>query len=250
MTNTVTIIQARMQSTRLPGKVLKKLGDATVLEHVLRRCQAIPGTDMICCAVPEGSESDPVANETERLGVMVFRGSEDDVLDRYYQAAKASKADVVVRVTSDCPVSDPDVCGRVVKLRKDTNADYACNNMPPSWPHGLDCEVITFEWLERSAREAYKKFEREHVTQYVRNHADSHVENLAGPGGDCIHYRWTIDTPEDYDFFIALWDRLPVGPEAWDYRNIFRIIEAEPDLALINANQDRLEGLKKSIRES
>lgn len=239
-----------MQSTRLPGKVLKKLGGISILEHCLKRCQAIPGVDIVCCAVPDSKANDPVAIEADRIGVMVFRGSEDDVLDRYYQAAKACRADIVMRVTSDCPVVDPEVCGQVIRLLEETGAAYACNNMPPSWPHGLDCEAITFEWLERSAMEAEKKFEREHVTQYVRNHPQAQTENLSGPGGDYIHHRWTIDTPEDFDFFTALCRRLPSGPAYWSYRNILRVLEAEPELALINCGQDRLGGLKKSIRES
>jgi len=250
MTTTAIIVQARMQSTRLPGKVLKKLGGVTVLEHALSRCLRITEADKVCCAVPDGSVNDPVVAEAERLGVKIVRGSEDDVLDRYYQAAKACEADVIVRVTSDCPVIDPNVCGQIIKLRDHTNADYACNNLPPSWPHGLDCEVITFEWLERSAREAQKKFEREHVTQYVRNHPEAHIENLVGPGGDSIHHRWTLDTPADYQFFEALWRRLPSGTASWDYQNILNIVEQEPDIGRINQGQDRSEGLKKSIRES
>lgn len=247
---TAIIVQARMQSTRLPGKVLMDLGGKTILEHVLTRLQTVRGADIVCCAVPDDSASDPVAAEAERIGVIVFRGSEEDVLDRYYQAAIACKADAVLRVTSDCPVIDPDVCAQVIDLLKTSGADYACNNMPPSWPHGLDCEAVTFKWLERSAREAEKKFEREHVTQYVRNHPDARTVNLAGPGGDTIYHRWTIDTPEDYAFFKALWPHLPEGMEAMDYRNILKIVEADPALATINAGQDRLEGLKKSIAES
>jgi spore coat polysaccharide biosynthesis protein SpsF (cytidylyltransferase family) len=247
---TAIIVQARMKSTRLPGKVMMDLAGKTVLEHVLTRLQTVRGADVICCAVPDASSSDPVATEAERIGVLVFRGSEEDVLDRYYQAAKMCGADRIVRVTSDCPVIDPFVCGEVIKLLKMSGADYACNNMPPSWPHGLDCEAITFKWLERSACEAIKKFEREHVTQYVRNHSDAKIANLSGPGKDVVHHRWTIDTPEDYAFFKMLWPRLPEGSASMDYRNILKIVEDDPTLAAINAGQDRFEGLKKSMAEN
>ena len=133
----VIIVQARMMSIRFPGKILKPLAGKTVLAHVLDRCKAVESADVICCAVADGSDSDPVAAEAERCGVVVSRGSEDDVLDRYYQAAKALDAGVIMRVTSDCPLIDPEVCQQVLKYRQSNDADYACNNIPPSWPNGL-----------------------------------------------------------------------------------------------------------------
>ena len=247
---TAVIVQARMASTRLPGKVLLPLGDTTVLDHVLTRCRAIPGADVVCCAIPETADCDALADQAVRLGAQVSRGSEDDVLERYYTAAVAMDADVILRVTSDCPALDPWVAGRVLALRIQENADYACNNLPPSWPHGLDCEAVTFAWLERAHGEADKKFEREHVTPYIRNHPDVTKVNLHGPGGATVAHRWTLDTPADYRFFQALWDRLPSGEEGWRFDAVLDIVEADPALAAINAGQDRLEGLKKSMRES
>lgn len=248
--STACIVQARMASTRLPGKVLLGLGETTVLDHALTRCLAIPGIDGVCCAVPDTPDCDPVAAEAERVGAQVFRGSEEDVLDRYYQAARLMGVDVVLRVTSDCPLLDPDVCARVLDLRESEGADFACNNMPPSWPHGLDCEVVTFAWLERAAREADQKFEREHVMPYVRNHPDVRKVNLEGPGPATAEHRWTLDNERDYAFFQALWPRLPAGRDGWSYAAVLEIVEADPELAAINAGQDRLEGLKKSMRES
>ena len=244
------IVQARMASTRLPGKVLLPLGGATVLDHVLERCLAVPGADTVCCAIPDTSDCDPVASAAAMAGAQVFRGSEEDVLDRYYQAARQVGADVVLRVTSDCPLLDPWVCGDVLALRARESADFACNNMPASWPHGLDCEAVTFTWLERAASEAREKFEREHVMPYVRNHPDARKANLEGPGGTVVDHRWTIDNDADYAFFQTIWDRGPPGEAGWSYRTILSIIEADPALAEINAGQDRLEGLKKSMRES
>ena len=154
MTCTAVIVQARMSSTRLPGKVMLELAGRSVLSHVLERCQAIPGTDVVCCATVTGRDGDPIAAEAESCGAAVFRGKEMDVLDRYYRAAQSLKASTILRVTSDCPVIDPQICGRVLDLLHREEADYACNNMPPSWPHGLDCEAFSFAWLERAAREA------------------------------------------------------------------------------------------------
>jgi len=249
----VIIVQARMNSTRLPGKVLKTLGGRTVLEHVLRRCQAIKGLDAVCCAVPQGGKNDPVADLAKRLGVHVFRGSENDVLDRYYQAARDLRADTVMRVTSDCPLLDPSVCAEVLALLLREGADYATNNMPPSWPHGLDCEAMTFAWLERSAREAQKPFEREHVSQYVRNHAQAKQVNLPCPEANVEPMRWTLDTPDDFVFLAALFERLPHGVDtdraAWDWRVPLGVVRADPVLMTFNAGQDRWEGLNKSMAE-
>ena len=246
---TAVIVQARMASTRLPGKVLLEAGGTTFLDHVLTRGLAIAGADLVCCAVPDSPDSDPVAAEARRLGVEVFRGSEADVLDRYRRAAEALKADVVMRVTSDCPLIDPAVCAEVLRLRERENADYACNNMPPTWPHGLDCEVLTFAWLDYSARSATRPFEREHVTQYARNHPDSRKANLPCPAANVAHHRWTLDTPADLEFFRALFPRLPAGRAAWDWRVPLAAVEADPALAALNAGQDRDAGLKKSLAE-
>lgn len=243
------IIQARFGSTRLPGKVLKDLAGVTVLRHVIERCAAIRGVDVVCCAVPDEPASDAVAEEAERCGAVVTRGSELDVLDRYYQAGKALGRDVLMRVTSDCPVIDPGIAAEVLRLVTEGGADYACNNLPPSWPHGLDCEAFRFSWLERAAHEARLPSEREHVTPYLRNHPGVKRAVFAGPGGPPVLHRWTLDTPDDLDFLRALFARLPAGEAAYDYRVPLAIVEADPALAAINAGHDRDAGLKKSLAE-
>ena len=247
---TVCIIQARMGSTRLPGKVLLQLGSGTVLDHVLRRAQAVPGVSEVCCAIPDTPDCEAISAEAMRAGATIFRGSENDVLDRYYQAARATNADIILRATSDCPLLDPDVCGQVLALRARENADFATNNMPPSWPHGLDCEVVTFAWLERAALRADKKFEREHVMPFVRNHPEARKVNLVCPDERMYHLRWTLDNARDWAFFEALWPRLPDGPSAYGYETPLAVVAAEPSLTAINAGQDRLEGLTKSHRGS
>ena len=241
------IVQARMASSRLPGKVMLPLGGLSILEHVLTRCKAIPGIDVVCCAVPDTDDSKLIIAESERLGVSTFKGAMDDVLSRYYLAAKEIKADVVLRVTADCPMIDPALCGAVLKLVSDGGVSYACNNMPPSWPHGLDCEALTFDCLELASEEADKLYEREHVTTWIRDHPDISKATLIGPGGGKTLHRWTIDNRRDYDFLKAMWKRLPFGPEGWNFRVPLRIADSHPSLAAINAGQDRLEGLKKSM---
>lgn len=248
MTSAV-VVQARMTSTRLPGKVMLPLGGKTVLEHVLERCLAIPGVGAVCCAVPDAPESAPLVETARKAGAAVYQGSEADVLDRHYQAARMVSAEFVLRVTSDCPLTDPEVCGRVFDLVRGGGADFACNNMPPSWPHGLDCEAVSMVWLERAWREAAKQFEREHVMPWIRTHPDVAKANLVGPGGGTEDNRWTLDDPSDYAFFEAMWQRLPQGKAGWSYKVPLAIVARESALAAINAGHDRLEGLKKSMRE-
>ncbi|MEK9753127.1 MAG: glycosyltransferase family protein [Rhodospirillaceae bacterium] len=245
------IVQARMASTRLPGKVLMDLGGRSVLAHVLTRCKAIAGADAVCCAVPKTPDCAPLIAAAEALGVHVFQGDEDDVLARYHGAAKMLGTETILRVTSDCPLIDPAICARVLAEVTEGGTDFACINMPPSWPHGLDCEAVSFTWLDRANAEAEKKFQREHVLPWVRENPHVRKANVAGPGGGVEHHRWTLDNDRDLEFLRALWPRLPGdGPESWPYTVPLAIVEADPALAAINAGQDRLEGLKKSMQES
>jgi len=223
-----------MASTRLPGKVLLDLGGRTVLSHVIERSMAIDNADVVCIAVPESAECDPVALEAERCGASVFRGSENDVLDRYYQASSSLGADVILRITSDCPMIDPVLAARVIALRADTGADFATNNRPPSWPHGLDCEAFTFSWLERAWKEAVEPIDREHVSPYMRRHPDIHFVNLEGPGGALVDHRWTIDYPEDLDFARALFAELPPGPPIVGMAEMLAVMQDRPDILSLN----------------
>ena len=160
----VIVVQARMGSTRLPGKILKPLGGMTALAQCLRRCAATPGIHGVVCAIPEGEDEAPLVAEALRCGAMVARGPSDDVLRRYRLAADAAKADVVMRVTSDCPLVDPQLCGRLLAKLTEEGLDYCCNNQPPTWPHGLDAEVFTAKALAEADAIATDTFDREHVT--------------------------------------------------------------------------------------
>ncbi len=185
------IVQARLGSTRLPGKVLMDLGGVTVLGSVLNRCKAIKA-DVVCCAIP--FEDDAIAEESERWGVSVWRGPEDDVLARYYGAAEALGATEIMRITADCPFIDPTVCNAVFELRAAQNADYASNVMPRGWPKGLDCEAFTFDALEQAHEQATFSYDREHVTAWLQRSPHIRRVNLEGPGktGNLC-----IDTIED-----------------------------------------------------
>lgn len=237
MTTIAAIVQARMRSTRLPGKVMLDLAGHTVLSHVLRRCAAIPGVDVVCCATTDGADTDLLAIETERCGVRLFRGSETDVLDRYYQAARMLGADVVLRVTSDCPLVDPDVCGQVLRLLVEKKFDYTCNNMPHAWPHGLDCEAFTISALERAASMAVESFDREHVTPWLRRNLEIQRGSLPGPSGEMLNQRWTLDFPEDFSFFETLFAYLPPWPVMPNVYDVMSVLKVHPEIMSLNSTR-------------
>jgi spore coat polysaccharide biosynthesis protein SpsF (cytidylyltransferase family) len=197
---------------------MERLERRTVLDHVVERCRAVAGIDRVICATVASPECDVVAAEARRAGADVFRGDEADVLGRYHAAAKEAGADMVLRVTSDCPMIDPDVCSEVARALWDAGADFASNNEPRSWPHGLDCEAFTFAWLDKAAREATAPFDREHVGPYMRNHPMAKKINVACPEGDFSAHRWTLDTPEDLARLRRIFARLPQGRAGWSWR--------------------------------
>ena len=228
-----------MGSSRLPGKMLLELAGRSVISHVIERAQGIREADVVCCAVPDTADSDALADEVSKTGALLFRGSENDVLDRYYRAARWLEADVILRITGDCPLIDPEMCGAVVRLQAETGATYASNCMPAVWPHGLDCETFPFDWLERAAKEATDPLHREHVAPFIRLHPEARHATLPGPDRDLSDHRWTLDTPADLTFLRALFDRLPPGPEGWPYRVPLGIVESHPELAAINRGAGR-----------
>lgn len=209
------------------------LNGMTVLEHVLERCAAVAGISAVCCATTSLSDDDVVADLARRLGAVVVRGAEHDVLGRYVQAARVTSADVVLRVTSDCPLIDPGICSAVIRLRAAEDAALAANNMPPSWPHGLDCEVFTRECLERAGRKAVTIDDREHVSPYMRRH--SPVVNLLCNEPGLGDLRWTVDTLEDLVFLRTLITRIPPGPSGWTYTAPLFAMRSDPYLLAMHA---------------
>lgn len=209
------------------------LSGRSVLAHVIERCFLISGVQEVCCAVPLGPKHDVVEKEARFYGADVFRGSENDVLDRYWQAAKLVKADVVIRITSDCPLIDPVLCSRVLELI-DGGFEYACNNAPPSWPHGLDCEAFPIETLERAARSATELDDREHVTPWMRRNAQLRKASILGPGGWTARQRWTLDYPEDLEFFRALFALSDVTASRMTCQQLLKFLRDHPEVSLLN----------------
>ena len=232
---TAVVVQARVGSGRLPGKVLKPLGPRTVLEQVLRRCAAVAGADIVVCAVPDGAADEPVAHLAQSAGVVVVRGPEADVRARYLLAADAVGADVILRVTSDCPLIDPALCAAVLTARAAAGADYCANNIPPSFPHGLDCEAFTASALRRATVSDGPDGDREHVTPWLRRSDGVARAAVVGPGGAFAGQRWTLDWPEDLDFLRAAVEL--AGEREWTvpWFDLAARLAARPDLLAINS---------------
>lgn len=223
-----------MGSSRLPAKVMRQIEGRTVLEEVLSRCAAIPGANCVVCAVPDRDASTPIESIARSCGVEVFRGSETDVLGRYLGAARMAKADVVMRVTSDCPLIDPDICGEVLALRVRESADYAANNLTRTFPHGLDCEAFTTAALAEADVTATEKYDREHVTPWLRRAPHLKRANLVAENPRHVDERWTLDFPEDLRFLEAVFRALPPGSPG-RMGDVLAVINAHPEIRSINA---------------
>lgn len=239
---TIVIIQARFASTRLPGKTMLSLGSRSVLAEVVARCRAIAGIDAVCCAISEGFGHDILTEEALRAGALVSIGSDSDVLARYHAAARASAADVILRVTSDCPLIDPVVCAAVLAQRAAQGLDYCANNRPPSFPHGLDCEAFSRAALERNAAAAHTAYDHEHVTPYMAREPGFQRGFLAAEDAVYARQRWTLDYPEDYQFLWHLHRRLNGARPPW--RAVAALVAGDPALVALNAarlDQSRFE---------
>jgi glutamate-1-semialdehyde 2,1-aminomutase len=195
---TVAIIQARMGSTRFPNKVMRTICGTPMIGLLLARLKKSKLVDQIILATSEDPRNDPLAKYVRDLEYTVFRGSEDDVLDRYYRAAKEAKADLVVRITGDCPLIDPVIVDEVIAKFLDSDVDYASNIEPPTYPDGLDTEVFSFQALEAAWNHAKAPEEREHVTPFIRESGEIRKANLSY-GTDFSEERWTVDEPEDFE---------------------------------------------------
>ncbi|HNS51954.1 MAG TPA: glycosyltransferase family protein [Anaerolineae bacterium] len=233
----VAIIQARMGSSRLPGKVLLDLGGHSMLARVVHRVRRARSVEHTIVAATVGQADVPIVRECERLGVPLFRGSELDVLDRFYQAASHSGAGAIVRITSDCPLVDPDVIDRVVSGYLDWRPDYASNVCRRTYPRGLDTEVVSREALERAWREASEPHQRVHVTPYLYQHPE-HFRLLsvtAGPqvGEGASGMRWTVDTAEDLALIREIY-RAFGNEDAFGWTDALELFARHPSLAELN----------------
>lgn len=249
MTRTVAIVQARMGSTRAPNKVLADIAGKPMLAHVLERT-ARAHVDAIVVATTDKPEDDVLEHWVRESGLAdVFRGSEHDVLDRFWRAAAQSHADVIVRVTADDPLKDPQVIDRALSLLDGGRSlDYVSNTLHPTFPEGLDIEVFTSGALGRAHAEAKLASEREHVTPYVWKHPELfRVQNFEHDE-DLSHWRWTVDKPADIEFMRKVFGAFPAN-DPMPYRAVIDYVRRHPEVAAINTGTARNEGYVQSLQK-
>ena len=235
------IIQARMGSTRLPEKVMKKLQGKTVLEHVIERVKQSKLIDEMIIATTTNERDSMIEYESRRCGVKVFRGSEEDVLARYYYTAKANKLDVVVRITSDCPLIDSTVLDEIIDFYQKNNYDIVSNAGSDlsnrTYPRGLDTEIFSFNLLENAFNHAKEKYQREHVTPFIYENSTNvfYYKNSV----DYSKYRWTLDTDEDFELISEVYKHLYHGVHDFYLSDIVKLFENMPELYDINAHVEQ-----------
>lgn len=229
----VAIIQARMGSTRLPGKVLMDVEGETMLARVANRLRRSKLIQEILVATTDLPADDPIVAECRKLSVPISRGDQNDVLDRYYRAAQLSKADVVVRITSDCPLIDPEVSDKTISAFLESKPDYASNCLERTYPRGLDTEVMSFAVLARAWQSARKPYEREHVTPYIYEHPNEFKLLSVTAPADYSAHRWTVDTDEDLQFVRAIYARMKEKP-CFSGADVLSLLEEDSELKKLN----------------
>lgn len=235
---TVAIVQARMGSTRLPGKVLKDLAGQSMLARVVGRLRGARLIHEVLVATTDLAADDPIISECRKCAVPVSRGDEKDVLDRYFRAAQLSKAEIVVRVTSDCPLIDAEIVDKTIAAFLESRPDYASNVMQRTYPRGLDTEVMSVAALERAWRQARKPYEREHVTPYIYEHPAEFKLLSVTAEQDDGSYRWTVDTADDLEFVRAVYARFPPDA-AFSWREVLDLLNREPELVELNRSVEQ-----------
>jgi len=240
----VAIIQARMGSTRLPGKVMKDLEGETVLARVVSRVRRAREVGEVVIATTHQTEDDVIVDECRRLAVRVFRGEAHDVLDRYYHAARQERAEAIVRITSDCPLIEPAITDATVTAFLERRPDYASNVLRRTYPRGLDTEIMTWEALDRSWRQAKQPYQREHVTPYIYENPDQFTLYSVEGKTDYSGHRWTVDEPEDLAFLRAVYERM-ADDECFSWQDVLALLEREPGLVDLNRHVSQ-----KALREA
>ena len=240
------IVQSRMSSTRLPGKVMAKVVSNPLLWHVIRRAERSQILNDVIVATTNNLSDDVIASYCAEKSINCFRGSEDDVLDRYYHVALSYKIDTIVRITGDCPLLDPNVVDHVIRFYCSGDYDFVTNTLPCTYPDGLDVSVFSFAVLKQTWHEARLQSEREHVVPYIRNHPEifgignvSHTEDLS-------NLRWTVDEPKDLEFVRQVYGIL--GNDDFGMNDILDLLQSKPEIAQINQGIVRNEGYAISLK--
>ena len=245
----VAILQARCSSRRLPGKVLRPiLGQPMIGRHIerLRRCTRI---DRLIVATSREASDDPLAAFCATIDVDCFRGALDDVLDRFQQAAETYAATQIVRLTGDCPLADPALIDRLIKHHLDGGYDYSSTGIAPSFPDGLDAEIMTRECLEAAWKNARLPSEREHVTYYIYSHGEKFRIGSVTQDVDMSARRWTVDEPEDLEMVRRVYQALYPANPVFNTAEIVAFLDRHPEIEALNAGFVRNEGLARSLEQ-
>lgn len=229
----LALLQARMSSTRLPGKVMKPILGKPMILHQIDRIGRSKLIDKLILASSDDSSDDALADACMEYGVSVFRGSLDNVLDRFYQAALLEDADHILRLTGDCPLTDPVVIDLVIQHHLDGAFEYTSNVHPPTWPDGLDVEIFRAGKLVEAWQNAYSEFDREHATPWIYHQADCFLGNLKNRS-DMSTLRWTVDEPEDLEFVRRIFAGLYPDNRAFGMEDILNFIQENPDIQAVN----------------
>ncbi len=241
---TAAIIQARTGSTRLPNKIFLELAEKPLIAHVVDRLKVSKLIDDTIIATTTNKNDDSIEKWAKDNMVSYFRGSEENVLKRYYDCAKKHDADIVVRITADDPFKDANLIDEAISLLINEELDFVCNNNPATFPEGLDVEVLTFKALEKSKKKADSDFEKEHVTQYIhKNINEFKVQNIANDVNLSFH-RWTIDTKEDLNYTQAIYNELYNEDRIFTPQDIYKLLKNKPEISLINNTVKRSEMYK------
>lgn len=241
MQNIVAIIQARMGSSRLQGKVMKDICGKTVLAHDIERVKQAKLITDIVIATTKSPNDDIIVAEAINNGVKAYRGSEEDVLSRYYEAAVENKADVVVRITSDCPLLDPYLLDEMISYYLENKYDLVTNAgsdlTKRTYPRGLDVEIFSFAYLKKAYEKAQKPYQREHVTPYIYENSSNiyYYQNSR----DDSKYRWTLDTEEDFQLIKEIYKNLYKGKHNFYFQDILDLFKRKPELFEININVEQ-----------
>jgi len=241
------IIQARTNSSRLPGKVMLKLSNTPIIVHIIDRIKKSTLIEQIILATSVNHNDQKlldIANDNQITG---FKGSELDVLDRFYNSAKEYGADPIIRITADCPLVDPILIDRMIKFFEKNNFDYISNTLKPTFPDGLDVEIFSFQTLETIMKKSNLKSEREHVTTYLKTHLDEFQTYNFENDKNLSHHRWTIDQKEDLEFMKKIY-ALSNSKLILNMQEILDIISDNPELMEINYGIVRDAGYQYSLQ--
>src|SRR5215831_10988031 len=237
---TIAVVQARMGSTRLPNKVMRSINGRPMIELLLSRLAKARRIDQIVLATSDDPRNQPLVDHVRNLGYEVYQGSENDVLDRYYQAANLHQPDTVVRITGDCPLIDPELVDQVIAAYEGLSVDYLCNTEPPTYPDGLDTEVFSFRALKEAAQLASKPAEREHVTPFIRESGLFKTRNIAHEK-DFSNQRWTVDEAADFEVVSSIFNHFHPRTD-FSWLEVLGLHETHPALFQANLKLTRNQG--------